>query len=128
MKKIKLAIADDYPVFREGLLITLSADERFDVIIEADNGAELLRAMAKQLPDIVIMDYKMPVMDGTEATRRIKELYPEVKVLVISMYEDPKFVTHLLESGANGYLLKNEEPEIIRQAIIDLYNNKPFKK
>lgn len=125
MKKIKLAIADDYPVFREGLLITLSADEQFDVIIEADNGAELLEAMAKQLPDVVIMDYKMPVMDGTEATRRIKELYPSVKVLVISMYEDPKFVTYLLENGADGYLLKNEEPETIRQAIVELYNNKP---
>lgn len=123
MKKIKLAIADDYPVFREGLLITLSADEQFDVIIEADNGAELLEAMAKQLPDIVIMDYKMPVMDGTEATRRIKELYPSVKVLVISMYEDPKFVNYLMENGADGYLLKNEEPETIRQAIINLSNN-----
>lgn len=122
MKKIRLAIADDYPVFREGLLITLSADEIFEVIIEADNGAELLQAMEKQLPDIVIMDYKMPVMDGTEATRRIKELYPSVKVLVISMYDDPKFVTRLTESGADGYLLKNEEPEEIRKAIYDLYN------
>lgn len=121
MNKIKLAIADDYPVFREGLLITLSADDRFEVIIEADNGAELLEAMAKQLPDVVIMDYKMPVMDGTTATRHIKELYPSVKVLVISMYEDPKFVTLLKNSGADGYLLKNEEPEKIRQSITDLF-------
>lgn len=120
MKKIKLALADDYPVFRDGLLITLSADDDIEVIIEANNGEELLSAMKSSLPDIVLMDYKMPVMDGSEATRKIKELYPSVKVLVISMYEDPKFKTHLEESGADGYLLKNAEPEEIRKAVRDL--------
>lgn len=120
MKKIKLAIADDYPVFRDGLLITLSKDEDLEVIIEANDGNELIEAMKQELPDIVIMDYKMPVMDGAEATRKIKEQFPSVKVLVISMYEDPKFRSHLAESGADGYLLKNAEPEEIRKAVRDL--------
>ena len=121
MKKIKIAIADDYAVFRDGLLITLSADERNEVIIEANNGEELLAAMQHRLPDLVLMDYKMPVMDGSAATRRIKELYPSVKVLVISMYEDPRFKEHLAASGADGYLLKNAEPEEIREAIQALF-------
>ncbi len=120
MKKIKLAIADDYAVFREGLQVILSSDENMDVIIEADNGAELLAAMKNNVPDIVIMDYKMPVMDGMEATRQIKELYPSTKILVISMYEDPKFVAHLINNGADKYLLKNAEPEEIKQAIYNL--------
>jgi DNA-binding NarL/FixJ family response regulator len=120
MKKIRLAIADDYAVFREGLHITLSVDENIEVVTEADNGAELLKAIETNLPDVVIMDYKMPVMDGMEATKRIKELYPHIKVLVISMYEDPKFIQHLLSNGADAYLLKNAEPDEIRQAVYNL--------
>lgn len=123
MKKIKLAIADDYAIFREGLIITLSNDETIEVTIEASNGVELLEAMATNIPDIVIMDYKMPVMDGMEATKRIKGLYPAVKILVISMYEDPKFISHLMENGADAYLLKNAEPDEIRKAVHELLGN-----
>jgi DNA-binding NarL/FixJ family response regulator len=117
MHKIKIAIADDYPVYREGLQVTLSADEQLEVIIEADNGRELLEKMAVQLPDLVIMDYKMPEMDGMAATRIIKEKYPAVKVLVISMYHDEKFIRHLMDNGADGYLLKDAEPEQILSTV-----------
>jgi DNA-binding NarL/FixJ family response regulator len=120
MNKIKIAIADDYQVFREGLIITLTYDDDMEVIIEAENGEVLLEKMKTITPDLVIMDFKMPVMDGMKATRIIKELYPSVKVLVISMYEDEKFIQSFKECGADGYLLKNAEPDEIRQLVYDI--------
>lgn len=117
MPTFKIAIADDYPVYRDGLQVTLSADENLELIFEADNGQELLDKMQGTLPDLVIMDYKMPVMDGMTATRQIKEKYPSVKVLVISMFHDEQFIRHLMDNGADGYLLKDAEPEEILSAI-----------
>ncbi len=76
MPKIKIAIADDYGVYREGLLVALSSDERLEVIFEAENGKELLQKMEQEQPDLVLMDYKMPEMDGLEATRFIKKNTP----------------------------------------------------
>jgi DNA-binding NarL/FixJ family response regulator len=120
MPKFKIAIADDYPVYRDGLQVTLSSDENLEIIFEADNGQELLEKMNAELPDLVIMDYKMPVMDGMSATRLIKEKYPSVKVLVISMFHDEKFINHLMDNGADGYLLKDAEPEQIMSTIHQL--------
>lgn len=117
MPTFKIAIADDYPVYRDGLQVTLSADENLELIFEADNGKELLDKMEGSLPDLVIMDYKMPVMDGMTATRHIKEKYPSVKILVISMFHDDQFIRHLMDNGADGYLLKDAEPEEILSAI-----------
>ena len=117
MKKIKIALADDYKIFREGLKVSLSSDEQIDIIHEADNGEDLLSNIIKQKPDLIIMDLKMPIMDGMEATQIIRKKYPEIKILVVSMYDDDKFIIHLMEIGANGYLLKNAEPDEIRKAI-----------
>ena len=123
MKKIKVAIADDYKIFREGLKVSLAQDDGLQVIFEAENGEELLAAMESKLPDLIIMDLKMPIMDGMEATQIVRKKYPDVKVLVVSMYEDDKFIIHLMEIGANGYLLKNAEPEEIRKAIYAVCEN-----
>lgn len=120
---IKLAIADDYKIFREGLKVGLSADENLEVMMEADNGEELLKAMESTLPDVIIMDLKMPIMDGMEATKVIRKKHPSVKVLVVTMYEDDKFIIHLMENGANGYLLKNAEPDEIRKSIYAVHEN-----
>ena len=107
MKKIRIAIADDYKIFRDGLKVGLLNDDNLEVVLEADNGEELLQGFQTNLPDVVIMDLKMPIMDGMEATKIIKKKFPTVKVLVVTMYEDDKFIIHLMENGANGYLLKN---------------------
>jgi DNA-binding NarL/FixJ family response regulator len=123
MKKIKIGIADDYKIYRDGLKVGLMADEKFDIILEADNGEDLLSALKTSLPDIVIMDLKMPIMDGMEATKLIRKNFPSVKVLVVTMYDDDKFIIHLMEMGANGYLLKNAEPEEIRKAIYSVTEN-----
>ncbi|MEN9572038.1 MAG: hypothetical protein RL172_3269 [Bacteroidota bacterium] len=123
MQPIQIAIADDYKIFRDGLKVGLAADENFCVMMEADNGEDLLLQLKEKLPQVVIMDLKMPLMDGMEATRHIRSNYPEVKVLVVTMYEDDKFIIHLMENGANGYLLKNSEPEEIRKAIYCVTEN-----
>jgi len=123
MSKIKIAIADDYKIFREGLKVGLSADENFEVLFEADNGEELLKELEKTIPDVILMDLKMPLMDGMEATKEVRKKYPSIKVLVVSMYDDDKFIIHLMETGANGYLLKNTEPDEIRRSIYSVYEN-----
>jgi DNA-binding NarL/FixJ family response regulator len=123
MKKIKIAIADDYMIFREGLKVSLAQDEAMQVIFEAENGEDLIAALETKKPDIIIMDLKMPIMDGMEATQIIRKRFNEIKVLVVSMYEDDKFIIHLMEIGANGYLLKNAEPDEIRKAIYAVHEN-----
>ena len=123
MSKIKIAIADDYKIFREGLKVGLSSDPNLEVIFEADNGEDLLKGLSNINPDIILMDLKMPIMDGMEATKEVKKKYPDIKILVVSMYDDDKFIIHLMEIGANGYLLKNAEPDEIKRSIYSLYEN-----
>ncbi|MBW4888071.1 response regulator transcription factor [Mucilaginibacter sp. HMF5004] len=117
MSKIKVAIADDSVIFREGLKVSLLADETFELILEAGNGEELLAGIEKAMPDVILMDLKMPVMDGMEATKAVKKRYSNIKVLAVTMYDDENFIIHLMENGANGYLLKNADPAEIRKAI-----------
>ena len=123
MSKIKIAIADDYKIFRDGLKVGLSMDDNLDVIAEADNGEDLLKLLETIHPDIILMDLNMPILDGMEATKRVKKQYPTIKVLVVTMYDDDKFIIHLMEIGANGYLLKNAEPEEIRKSIYAVHEN-----
>ncbi|MEO5947762.1 MAG: response regulator transcription factor [Chitinophagaceae bacterium] len=123
MSTIKIAIADDYKIYRDGLKVGLSADENLEVIFEADNGEELMKGLETNSPDVIIMDLKMPIMDGMEATKEVRKKYPAIKVLVVTMYDDDKFIIHLMENGANGYLLKNTEPDEIRKSIYSVHEN-----
>ena len=123
MKKINIAIADDYKIFREGIKKCIASDKNLEVSSEADNGEDLINSLKTHQPDVVIMDLKMPIMDGMEATQLIHKNYPKVKVLVVTMYEEDKFIIHLMEIGANGYLLKNSEPDEIRRAIYAVHEN-----
>ncbi len=123
MKTIQIAIADDHRLFREGIVSLLEESAEFQIIIEAENGKELLDHMKNKLPDVVLMDLKMPLMDGAEATRHIKSLYPQVKVLILSMFGEDRFVLHTLEMGANGYLLKNVDARELKLAIETVSEN-----
>ena len=123
MSKIKIAIADDYKIYRDGLKVGLSADDEMEVIMEADNGDDLIKSLESTAPDVILMDLKMPIMDGMEATKLVRKKYPSIKVLVVTMYEDDKFIIHMMENGANGYLLKNAEPDEIKRSIHAVYEN-----
>ena len=121
MSKIKIAIADDYKIYRDGLKVHLASDDKLEVVLEADNGEELLKALPEAKPDVIIMDLKMPIMDGMEATKEVRKKYAGIKVLVVTMYEDDKFIIHMMENGANGYLLKNTEPEELQRSIYSVH-------
>ncbi len=123
MSKIKIVIADDYKIYRDGLKVGLSADDNMEIIAEADNGEDLMKLLETNSPDVILMDLKMPIMDGMEATKQVRKKYPSIKVLVITMYEDDKFIIHLMENGANGYLLKNAEPDEIIKSIYTVHEN-----
>lgn len=122
MGTIKIAIADDYRIYRDGLRLGMADDENLQIVAEADNGEDLLSALEKDKVDVVLMDLKMPIMDGMEATKRVRKDHPDVKVLVVTMFDDEKFIIHLMENGANGYLLKNAEPDEIIKAIHSVHS------
>lgn len=119
---IKVAIADDHKIFRSGVINTLTPYENINVVFEAEDGEHLLQIMQEQQPDVILMDLKMPRMDGIQATIKVKEKYPQVKVIILTMYEDDNFIVHLVENGANAYLLKNSEPEEIYEAICTTFD------
>ena len=123
MSKIRIAIADDYAIIRDGVKVGLSRDESLEVVLEASSGDELLQGLERIAVDVILMDLKMPGMDGMEATEAIRKRYPELRILVITMYDDEKFIIHLMEKGANGYLLKNADSTEIRKAIYSVYES-----
>jgi DNA-binding NarL/FixJ family response regulator len=121
MDLIKVAIADDHKIFRKGVILSLRPFTNIKFVQEAENGEELLEGIEEAAPDVVLMDLRMPLKDGIETTKVLSKQYPHIYVLVLSMYEDERFVSHMMENGANGYLLKNAEPQEIRRAIMDVF-------
>jgi len=114
---IKILLADDQALFREGLRILLSTQPDFEVVGEATNGEEALRLAAKLRPHIVLMDMRMPVMDGVEATRRLSETQPDCRVIVLTTFDDDELVFDGLRAGAVGYLLKAVSSPRLLEAI-----------
>lgn len=117
MKQIKLVVADDHTLFRKGLISLLQTISDFDVLGEAANGQELLDLLQTTKPDIALMDLQMPIMDGIVATEQMQILFPEVKIIIVSMHNEDRFIIHLLEKGVNGYLLKDSEEGEVEKAI-----------
>lgn len=117
MKKIKILIADDHSVVRQGLRTLLQSAPEFSVIGEAANGEEAVRLAKARPPDIVIIDISMPKLNGIEATRRIKENNPAAKVLILTIHENEEYVYQMIRAGANGYVLKNADKKELFAAV-----------
>jgi len=123
MGPIKVAIADDHKIFRKGVILSLRPYPNIKFVLEAENGQELIDNLptVAESPDVILMDLRMPQKDGIETTKVVAKLYPHIHIIALTMYEDERFVSHLMENGANGYLLKNAEPQEIRRAIMDVH-------
>ena len=117
MSHLRILIADDHPVFRDGIRALLDADPATEIIAEATTGDEALVLAEQHRPDVILMDLKMPGMNGIEATRRITARSPSIRVLVVTMFEDDASVFTAMRAGARGYVLKDATKEELLRAI-----------
>lgn len=124
---IVIAIADDHTLFRRGVASLMAEYDSLRVSFEAANGEQLQQMMSThERPDVILMDIHMPVMDGYETTLWLKQNYPEIKVLALSMFDDDDAIIKMLKCGASGYLLKESKPSDLRDAIQIVYHKGIF--
>lgn len=119
---INLVVVDDQSILREGLKFMLSKNKDFNIIATAENGHEAYEICKNNHVDIILMDIKMPVMDGVEATRLIKRDFPQISIIVLTTFNDDEFIFEALKHGASGYLLKDATMGKIEEAIYEVYN------
>ncbi|MGA2192801.1 MAG: response regulator transcription factor [Nitrospirota bacterium] len=123
---VKILIADDHTIVRQGLKALLEAQPGFQVIGEAENGREAVKKAQELVPDVIIMDIAMPILNGLEATRQIKRMLPDVKVLALTMHNDEEYVFQILKSGASGYLVKETAANELITAVQSVKSGNPF--
>jgi|SRR3989339_222721 len=117
MNRIKIILVDDHALFRNGLKILLNSEPTMAVIDEASNGKEFLEKLEAKLPDVVLMDINMPVMDGIEATQLATLKYPDIKVIALSMFGEEDYYYKMINAGVKGFLLKNSEINEVIEAV-----------
>ncbi len=115
--RIRILVADDHPVVREGLAAMLSREADFEVVGEAKDGQDAVDKVPVLKPNVVLMDLKMPRMDGVQAIREIKRLYPEVEIIVLTTFDSDEYIFQGIESGARGYLLKDAPRDDLFKAV-----------
>jgi DNA-binding NarL/FixJ family response regulator len=123
--QISIAIADDHSVYRDGLLSILNEDS-FLIVGEVDNGEKIFNIARKKKPDIILMDIKMPIMDGIEATKIITAEIPVTQVIALSMHDEESYISEMVDAGAKGYVVKSSDKKIVLDAINKVYNGIPF--
>ncbi|TCT18000.1 LuxR family two component transcriptional regulator [Melghiribacillus thermohalophilus] len=121
---IRIVIVDDHHVVRKGLFYFFQTQKDLEIVGEATNGKEALDLLTNQPADVVLLDVQMPEMDGIEATKKIKERFPETRVLILTSFSDYHSVIPAIQAGASGYQLKDAEPEELARAIRNVYDGK----
>lgn len=119
---IKVLIADDQELIRQSLTIILNSEKDLEVTDAVANGVEVIRSIRKERPDVILMDIRMPEMDGVVCTQIIKENYPEIKVIILTTFDDEEYVFNALKYGASGYLLKGISTKELTEAIRKVYH------
>ena len=119
---IKVLIADDQELIKDSIKIILEVNPKYSITDTVTNGQEALESIEKNKQDIVLMDIRMPIMDGTVCTKHIKEKYPDIKVIILTTFDDDDFIFSALKYGASGYLLKGVSPDDLYQAIDTVYS------
>jgi len=114
---INIMIVDDHVLYRAGVKTALSSKKDIKVIAEADNGVHMLNFLKGIQPDVILLDIQMPIMDGITALPEVKKLYPHIKVIMLTLLDDQSVITKLMELGANSYLVKTSDAEVIYEAI-----------
>jgi len=122
MEKIKVLLAEDHIVVREGIRELIQGEDDMEVVGEAGDGAEAIELVSQVEPDVILMDIAMPKLNGIEATRRIKESHPSVSILILTAYDSEEFIFALVEAGAAGYLLKNVQGREVLNSIRAVYD------
>lgn len=120
---IKVAIADDHKIFRDGIKMALTGKEYLKIIWEAEDGKDLIHKMKIKLPDVLLMDIRMPEIDGINAISILRKEYEAVRIIVLTMYDDQEMIAKMMEMGANAYLTKTTDPEEIYNAILTCMND-----
>ena len=123
---IKVIIADDHEVLRVGFCSIIKKYNHIQIVAEAANGLQVIECTDKFIPDVILMDIKMPLMDGIEATRIITKKYPQIGVIAFSMFDSDQLIGDMLEAGAKGYLLKNAHKTEFVDAIDAVYNQESY--
>ena len=121
---IKVLVADDQELIRQSLRIILSSKKNFEVTDAVENGQEVIKSVRKNSPDVVLMDIRMPKMDGVQCTRIIKENRPEIKIIILTTFDDDEYVYNALKFGASGYLLKGVSMDDLSNAIETVYSGR----
>jgi len=121
---INILIADDQELMRQSLKIMLSSQPNFAVTDTVSNGREVMESIKKNKPDIILMDIRMPEMDGVVCTQKVKEIAPDIKVIILTTFDDDEFVFNAIKFGASGYLLKGTSLKDLTSAITKVYNGK----
>lgn len=121
MNLIQVMLVDDQTLIREGLRMILSLNDEIEIIGEARNGREALDKLEGIKPDVILMDIRMPVMDGVEATKYIKEKYPDIKIVILTTFNEDEYIFQGLKNGADGYILKDVKSDVIVEGIKTVY-------
>jgi DNA-binding NarL/FixJ family response regulator len=124
-EKIKIALADDEVLFRKAISFLLQRESNIEVVFEASNGVELVSELeiTTNFPDIIIIDLKMPLLNGVEATKTIRKNFPDIKIIALSSYSSDSFISNMIEFGAVSYLIKNATPKEMLYAINQVHEN-----